>query len=281
MKVHISLSFWDAGDWTESCLLWRLKFPWKLDKTACHELCFCWHLADLKFQKVRCAAFWMCWCFYHFLTFQQIHSNVMIWFEFFWFVQLNWFEQNHAKQKGTPNQQCWLWRQQKPSWSQRQQRLSSEWFFMHSPWRQRSVAWTTVMLMQDLTWPKVEEQGHHHFSLRNWAMCLRVLIASGPNMPLTETTKGTKARRCSRHFFGQFFFFAFSEATNQTLQLICVDTGLGIKILKPDVKDGILAACNTLICLQLALHRASSCGTHRVVTHSRKTRFSAHRTSCY
>jgi len=38
--------------------------------------------------------------------------------------------------------------------------------------------------------------------------------------------------------------------------------------------------CNTLICLQLALHRASSCGTHRVVTHSRKTRSSAHGTSC-
>jgi len=38
--------------------------------------------------------------------------------------------------------------------------------------------------------------------------------------------------------------------------------------------------CNALICLQLAMHRVSSCGTHRVVTHSRKTRFSAHRTSC-
>jgi len=39
--------------------------------------------------------------------------------------------------------------------------------------------------------------------------------------------------------------------------------------------------CNTLICLWLAMHRASSYGTHRVVTHSRKTRFSAHRTSCH
>jgi len=39
--------------------------------------------------------------------------------------------------------------------------------------------------------------------------------------------------------------------------------------------------CNTLICLQLAMHRASSCGTHGVVTHSQKMRFSAHRTSCY
>jgi len=38
--------------------------------------------------------------------------------------------------------------------------------------------------------------------------------------------------------------------------------------------------CNTLICLQLAVHRASSHGTHRVVTHSQKMRFSAHRTSC-
>jgi len=38
--------------------------------------------------------------------------------------------------------------------------------------------------------------------------------------------------------------------------------------------------CNTLICLQLAMHRVSSCGTHRVVTHSRKTRFPAHGTSC-
>jgi len=34
--------------------------------------------------------------------------------------------------------------------------------------------------------------------------------------------------------------------------------------------------CNTLICRQLAMHRVSSCGTHRVVTHSQKTRFSAH-----
>ena len=39
--------------------------------------------------------------------------------------------------------------------------------------------------------------------------------------------------------------------------------------------------CNALICLQLAMHRASSHGTHGVVTHSQKTRFSAHRTSCY
>jgi len=38
--------------------------------------------------------------------------------------------------------------------------------------------------------------------------------------------------------------------------------------------------CNALICLQLATHRASSYGTHGVVTHSRKTRFLAHRTSC-
>ena len=38
--------------------------------------------------------------------------------------------------------------------------------------------------------------------------------------------------------------------------------------------------CNTPICLQLAAHRVSSCGTHRVVTHSRKMRFSAHGTSC-
>jgi len=38
-------------------------------------------------------------------------------------------------------------------------------------------------------------------------------------------------------------------------------------------------SCNALICLQLAVHRAPSCGTHRVVTHSRKMRFSAHRTS--
>jgi len=38
--------------------------------------------------------------------------------------------------------------------------------------------------------------------------------------------------------------------------------------------------CNTLICLQLAAHRVSSHGTHRVVTHSRKTCFSAHGTSC-
>jgi len=38
--------------------------------------------------------------------------------------------------------------------------------------------------------------------------------------------------------------------------------------------------CNTLICLQLATHRAPSCGTHGVVTHSQKMRFSAHRTSC-
>jgi len=43
----------------------------------------------------------------------------------------------------------------------------------------------------------------------------------------------------------------------------------------------INAICNALICLQLALHRASSCGTHGVVTHSQKMRFSAHRTSCY
>jgi len=47
---------------------------------------------------------------------------------------------------------------------------------------------------------------------------------------------------------------------------------------------GIIACirpiCNTPICLQLATHRASSCGTHRVVTHSRKMRFLAHGTSC-
>jgi len=42
----------------------------------------------------------------------------------------------------------------------------------------------------------------------------------------------------------------------------------------------VVVVCNTPICLQLAMHRASSCGTHRVVTHSRKMRFSAHRTSC-
>jgi len=41
-----------------------------------------------------------------------------------------------------------------------------------------------------------------------------------------------------------------------------------------------IASCNTLICLQLAMHEASSCGTHRVVTHSQKTGFSAHGTSC-
>jgi len=40
------------------------------------------------------------------------------------------------------------------------------------------------------------------------------------------------------------------------------------------------STCNTLICLQLATHRVSSCGTHGVVTHSQKMRFSAHRTSC-
>jgi len=39
--------------------------------------------------------------------------------------------------------------------------------------------------------------------------------------------------------------------------------------------------CNTLICVQLAMHRVSSYGTHRVVTHSQKMRFSAYRTSCY
>jgi len=39
--------------------------------------------------------------------------------------------------------------------------------------------------------------------------------------------------------------------------------------------------CNTLICLHLATHRVSSYGTHGVVTHSQKIRFSAHRTSCY
>jgi len=39
--------------------------------------------------------------------------------------------------------------------------------------------------------------------------------------------------------------------------------------------------CNAPICLQLATHRVSSCGTHGVVTHSQKTRFSACRTSCY
>jgi len=38
--------------------------------------------------------------------------------------------------------------------------------------------------------------------------------------------------------------------------------------------------CNTLICPQLAMHGVSSCGTHRVVTHSRKMRSSAHGTSC-
>jgi len=38
--------------------------------------------------------------------------------------------------------------------------------------------------------------------------------------------------------------------------------------------------CNTPTCLQLATHRAPSCGTHRVVTHSRKMRFPAHGTSC-
>jgi len=38
--------------------------------------------------------------------------------------------------------------------------------------------------------------------------------------------------------------------------------------------------CNAPICPQLATHRVSSCGTHRVVTHSWKMRFSAHGTSC-
>jgi len=37
--------------------------------------------------------------------------------------------------------------------------------------------------------------------------------------------------------------------------------------------------CNTPICLWLATHRASSCGTHRAVTHSRKMRSSVHGTS--
>jgi len=47
-------------------------------------------------------------------------------------------------------------------------------------------------------------------------------------------------------------------------------------------EDALCAAnCNTLICLQFAMHRASSYGTHGVVTHSRKMRFSACRTSCY
>jgi len=46
-------------------------------------------------------------------------------------------------------------------------------------------------------------------------------------------------------------------------------------------------SCACLVCAMpqfaynLAMHRASSCGTHRVVTHSQKTRFSAYRTSCY
>jgi len=37
---------------------------------------------------------------------------------------------------------------------------------------------------------------------------------------------------------------------------------------------------NALICLWLATHRASSCRTHRVVTHSWKIRLSAYGTSC-
>ena len=45
-------------------------------------------------------------------------------------------------------------------------------------------------------------------------------------------------------------------------------------------KEELFVLCNTLICLQLATHGVSSCGTHGVVTHSQKTRFSAHRTSC-
>jgi len=40
------------------------------------------------------------------------------------------------------------------------------------------------------------------------------------------------------------------------------------------------STCNTLICLQLAMHRVSSNGTHRVATHSRKMRFSACGTHC-
>jgi len=47
-----------------------------------------------------------------------------------------------------------------------------------------------------------------------------------------------------------------------------------------DQFQGLQSNCNALIRLQLAMHRASSCGTHRVVTHSRKMRFSVHGTSC-
>jgi len=46
-----------------------------------------------------------------------------------------------------------------------------------------------------------------------------------------------------------------------------------------DETEKLLLAMPWFAC-DLAMHRASSHGTHRVVTHSQKTRFSAHRTGC-
>jgi len=42
----------------------------------------------------------------------------------------------------------------------------------------------------------------------------------------------------------------------------------------------ILASTTPQFAYDLAMHRVSSCGTHRVMTHSRKMRFSAHWASC-
>jgi len=59
---------------------------------------------------------------------------------------------------------------------------------------------------------------------------------------------------------------------------ICEDDDSAIKIVNHCQPTD--RSCNALICLQLAAHRVSPCGTHGFVTHSQKTRFSACRTSC-
>jgi len=86
-------------------------------------------------------------------------------------------------------------------------------------------------------------------------------------------------------------FFAAAKVVEAQWGQFCpvkLTTGSG-SVNKKTASDNVLSMiflagadkCNALICLQLAMHRASSCGTHGVVTHSRKTRFSACRTSCY
>ena len=87
-------------------------------------------------------------------------------------------------------------------------------------------------------------------------------------MPRSINTKPEK-RKC----------FCFAKRMHGTAIQSNLKSGFNVQHWS-HMHDQQICTCNTLICLHLAMHRVSSYGTHGVVTHSQKTRFSAYRTSC-